>query len=266
MWRAKTPRHIEEERPDYWVSYSDLMAGLVLVFILLLCIFIMLSKKDLEVKQKELEDQRQILEARTSQLRTVDQDVSRVLGIREELLRRVKTRFESTGDNISFDDATGALRLGSNILFKEGSADLSEQGTQTLERVVPLYYEALLGDEKLREHVDQIIFEGHTNSNFSGDDNPDRAYLFNLQLSQKRAYSAMEHIIRANVGASYEANKILAANGYSSSRLILSNGEEDKTRSRRLEIKFRLKDERSLNQLREMFLKLEPVDDGVEQP
>ena len=55
MWTTShTPKKAPEEQPDYWMSYSDLMAGLVLIFVLLLCVFIMLSKKEIERKQAEL--------------------------------------------------------------------------------------------------------------------------------------------------------------------------------------------------------------------
>lgn len=267
LWGEPPPEIEPQEDVDYWMSYSDLMAGLVLVFILLLVFFITLAKQDLEQKQQELLDQRQLLDRQTQQLETVDRDVARVLGIREQILLRVKTRFEAAGKNVSFDDNTGAIRLGSNILFREGSSRLSRKGRETLEHVIPLYYEALLGDEQLRDHVDQIVFEGHTNTNYSGDDDPDRAYLYNLRLSQRRAYEAMEYVIDSDIGASYEAKELLAANGYSSSRIIYEDEartQEDKERSRRIEIRFRLKDERSLNQLREMFEQLEPIPEPEE--
>ena len=252
MWGQPPESESQKNDVEYWMSYSDLMAGLVLIFILLLVFFIAQKKDEFEKQQKELEDQK-------AQMTVLDRDVTRVLGIREEILRRVKTRFEAAGSNVTFDDSTGAIRLGSNILFEEGEAKLSKEGRATLDRVIPLYYEALLGDERLRQHVDQIVFEGHTNSNFSGDDDPDRAYLFNLRLSQKRAYEAMEYVIEEGVGDEYNAKKLLAANGYSSSRLIYMDVEkkqEDKERSRRIEIRFRLKDERSLNQLKHMFERL----------
>jgi chemotaxis protein MotB len=251
----RKPRRASGEPVEYWMSYSDLMAGLVLVFVLLLVYFITLSKTQLEERQRELDAQSGKISSQTKQLSRLDEEVSQVLGVREALLARVKTRFEEAGGEITFDDATGAVRLGSKILFEEGSDDLSREGKRTLDRVIPLYYEALLGDERLRGNVDQIIFEGHTNSNFSKSSDADRAYLFNLRLSQRRAYAAMEYIIEQDVGSSYGAKTLLAAIGYSNSRLIYEGdgATEDKERSRRLEIRFRLKDEEALSSLRSAF-------------
>lgn len=248
----------DDEAVDFWVSYSDLMAGLLLVFILLLISTLMISRASLEAQQEALEQREQELKSTEEQLKTLNSDVADILGVRVELLKRLKERFSSTGGEISFDDATGAVRLGSNILFDEGSAELSKEGRETLEKTLPTYYEALLGDPRLRGHVDQIVFEGHTNSNFSsGSEDPAKAYLFNLRLSQARAYAAMEHVIKANISPELNASSLLAANGYSSSRLLYlqtaEGKEEDKVGSRRLELRFRLKDEAALNKLKELF-------------
>ena len=270
MFANRTPRKPASAPVDYWMSYSDLMAGLILVFILLLVFFIARSMREVEAQQSELaaqevtlEAQQRLLEQNEKKLATIDTDVARVLGVREAILERVKARFAKSGGQISFDDTTGAIRLGSNILFKEGSSKLSAEGKASLAQVMPMYFDALLGDPVLREHVDQIVFEGHTNSNYSDGDDPAKAYLFNLDLSQRRAYAAMEYIIEGDIGSSYDAKELLAAIGYSSSRIIYEDAAktlEDKEKSRRIEIRFRLKDEESLNALKKMFDRLEASD------
>lgn len=253
-----TPPQDDDEQVEFWISYSDLMAGLLLVFILLLIATLQISKASIEDQQSKLDKREQELRATDSKLKTLNSNIADILGVRVALLQRLRERFSASGGQISFDDATGAVRLGSNILFDEGSAELSEEGKRTLQKTLPLYYEALLGDPKLREHVDQIVFEGHTNSNYSGKEDAATAYLFNLRLSQARAYAAMEHVIKADISPEYRAGNLLTANGYSSSRLLHTRtpqGEEveDKVRSRRLELRFRLKDEAALARLKHMF-------------
>lgn len=247
--RSSRRRSDEPQTIDYWLSYSDLMAGLLLVFIILLVGTLYALKDNLERQQEELlKSQERLVE--------IDTGVADILGVRAKLLERIKTRFEQAGGNISFDDATGAVRLGSNILFREGSGELTTAGKEQLDEVMPVYLDALLGDPSLRQHVDRIVFEGHTNSNYDGPGGASRAYLFNLQLSQARAYSAMEHVIKSGAAEQLAANEMLAATGFSSSRLIYSDSAqtvEDKVRSRRLEVRFRLKDEEALRRLKGLF-------------
>lgn len=250
---------------DFWISYSDLMAGLMMVFVLLLMgVLLVLSteaehaeqalkqqREELERQSEEMDQQREAAEARQKELIELRLEVQAVLGVRAQLLRRIKERFDKAGSNIEFDDATGAVRLGSDILFGEGSATLTPAGQAALRSALPTYLEALLGDAELGRHVDRISIEGHTNSNYSGSSDPAVAYLFNLRLSQERAYAALEYIIQTRLGERYNARNVLVANGYSSSRLLLNPAtqQEDKTRSRRIEIRFRLKDEETLEEL-----------------
>lgn len=225
------------------------MAGLLLVFILLLIGSLIISRGQIEDREAELRETMEELES-------LDANVAEVLGIRAELIDRLRAVFEGQDAEIQFDDATGAIQLGSGILFDEGSAQLNPEGQETLEEVIPIYFEALLGHPELRQHVDQVVFEGHTNSNYSGSDDPSEAYLFNLQLSQDRAYTAMEYVIANQLGEEYQAKERLAAVGYSSSRLIYKKSDptvEDTERSRRIEIRFRLKDEEALEELRRLI-------------
>lgn len=222
-----------------------------MVFILLLMVVLLTLRTEAEKSARVLQRETEEAERRQTELRDLRQQVQAVLGVRAEILKRIKERFDHTGSNIEFDDATGAIRLGSDILFSEGSATLTSEGQKALQRAMPTYFEALLGDADLGQHIDRISIEGHTNSNYSGSADPGAAYLFNLRLSQSRAYAALEYIIQSKLGARYNAPNILVANGYSNSRLLFFPGTqtEDKQRSRRIEIRFRLKDEEALQTL-----------------
>lgn len=241
---------------EYWLSYSDLMAGLLLIFILLIVVVLQSSRKSLEDEKRKLQEQKATNARISKDHDTLNYDINQVLGVRTRILQRLKQRFDDAGGDISFDDATGAVRLGSHILFPEGSSRLLPEGKSALDSTMPIYFDALLGDPELSTHVDQIIIEGHTNSNYSGSTSQQDAYLFNLRLSQERAYEAMEYVIRSQERE--EQLKLLAANGYSSARPVLqADGLEDKERSRRIELRFRLKDEAALNALRSKLAKRE---------
>lgn len=268
---------------DFWISYSDLMAGLMMVFVLLLMGTLLVLHSEAEENKRQLKDQqekaqeqqyradeqRRRAELQRRELEGLRSKVSAVLGVRAELLARVRERFARSGSNIEFDDATGAVRLGSDILFGEGSSTLTDAGQDALRSTLPLYLEALLGDPELGRYVDRISIEGHTNSNYSGSSDPARAYLYNLRLSQGRAYAALDFIIREDMGSPFNPRELLVANGYSSSRLIHrpTSGAEDKTRSRRIEIRFRLKDEETLRVLDELIKRgVKPTPDSPSPP
>ncbi|MFB6265333.1 MAG: hypothetical protein ABEL76_17165 [Bradymonadaceae bacterium] len=238
------------------------MAGLLLAFVVILAAIQQFSSKRLEKRRQKVRRQQKKLRQQERQLRQMRDRISSVLGVRSRLMKRLKKRFSTVGGDIRFDDATGSIRLGSSILFEEGSAKLTPRGKRKLRRYMPIYFEALLGDSDLREHVDRIIVQGHANSNYSGPGGKRAAYLFNLELSQDRAFSAMKYILRQRLGSEYKVRNLLQASGFSFSRKIYKTviGEDGKPKevedfqaSRRIEIRFRLKGERALKRLRDMF-------------
>ena len=250
----------EAPKADYWVSYSDLMAGLLMVFILLLFSVLLLNKREVESREAEMDardmeltEQREQLASARGDLVDLRTNVAELLGVRAALLLRLTERFEEVGGDISFDDATGAVRLGSDILFDEGEYDLTSDGEDALREFVPIYVDALLGDTELRLSVDRITFEGHTNSNYYAGGSAADGYLYNLNLSQQRAQAAVEFVIEEELMPYEEARQLLSAVGYSSARPILADGVEDLDASRRLEIRFRLRDEEALDRLRQLL-------------
>ena len=58
---SKKRRRPEEEETSYWLSYSDMMAALLLIFILIISFTLMQSKSQYESKQAELDKQKEII-------------------------------------------------------------------------------------------------------------------------------------------------------------------------------------------------------------
>lgn len=83
-------------------------------------------------------------------------------------------------------DARGALSLDSRVLFGYDSAELSEEGRESLTEFLRDYMRAVF-DENGNTDVSWIVIEGHTDT--------DGSYDYNLDLSENRAYAVMEFCI-----------------------------------------------------------------------
>jgi chemotaxis protein MotB len=72
-----------------------------------------------------------------------------------------------------------------------------------------------------------------------------------LELSQKRALEVMKFLYKNNPKHADLFRKYLSASGRSYAHIILGkDGLEDKDASRRIEIKFRIKNEQAINELK----------------
>ncbi len=243
MIRRSVRRKKHSEKLDYWQSYSDIMSSLLLTFVLILSGTLVEMRITYEEKQAELEAQEKIIEQQQEQ-------IDEILSIRTDLIETLQEEFANSEYNISIDSQTGAIMFDSNLLFNSGSAGLKMEGLEFLDSFLPKYFSIILSDE-FAPSVSEIIIEGHTDT-IGG-------YMMNLLLSQSRAISVVQYCLDTEHGLLTEEEIIelrglLTANGKSWSMPIYNeDGTVNLDASRRVEIKFRLKDEEMMAQLEEIL-------------
>lgn len=235
---------------SYWQSYSDMMAALLLMFVLIMAFTLAQSLKTYEEKVRIQEEQQKILTEQQKQLEAQQKQIDDLIGVKTDIIKALNETFRNSNLRIDIDAQTGAISLDSSILFGFDSADLSSEGTAFLKDFLPLYISVLLSDE-FRPYISEIIIEGHTDT--------DGRYMYNLNLSQKRAYSVAAYCLdeRTTFLPTNQLNDlraIMTANGKSYSNPIYNaDGSVNAEKSRRVEIKFRLQDEEMITQLQEIL-------------
>ena len=209
---------LEQDSEEHWIAVSDLMAGLMILFLLISVMYLVI------VEQKNEEIERVVV---------LYED------LREELYADLMDEFESDlprwGAQLDTD-----LRLrftDTDLLFELGESSLQPGFAAILADFFPRYL-AILSSDQYREEILEVRIEGHTSSAWSLAADSDEAYMRNMALSQERTRSALGYILELE-SVAYEKNWLrdkLTANGLSSSQLIsLADGSEDADRSRRVE-------------------------------
>ncbi len=164
--------------------------------------------------------------------------IKSLTGIKLKVIAELKS---SLGDKINIDKKSGSLRLASNILFDKGSSTLKDGAKNELKENFINYVNTLITNKNIADHLDKIIIEGHTDS--------DGSYLYNLNLSQQRAFAVMNYLLTLNYIKEHNIQDKLVASGRSYLDAIKVNGVEDKDASRRIEVKFRLKNEDAMYEI-----------------
>lgn len=194
---------------------------------------ILLSAKDQEILLERLRvtDLETLLASQAVQ-------IDELVGVRARIIEQLRDGFIREGLNIAVDES-GAITMDSTVFFDTGKYALKDDGRALLSRLLPVYYRTLMSEEN-SEFVSEIIIEGHTDSVGS--------YETNLELSQRRAqavvtYCLSDEFTGLTAGEKDQLRQMITANGRSKSQLIYDeNGVEDRAASRRVELKFRLKD------------------------
>ena len=298
---------------NVWRSYSDMMAGVLLLFVLIMCVTLFQAQKsyneslqerdekialqeeytqELLDKQNALDEKDETLQSQDAQLKTQDEklaeqekqlaalaaklkeqestlnaqqsaldektaqlkdqqaQIDQIIGVKADVIEALKNEFSKNNINVDIDAQTGALTLEASVMFDYDQAELTDAGKQALEQILPIYCKVLLQDDYMK-YLAEIIIDGYTDT--------DGDYSYNLQLSQQRSLAVAQYLldIQGNfLDASQSENleKYLTVNGHSMANPVLdANGNVDKDASRRVEVKFRLKDEEMIDELNQLL-------------
>lgn len=183
-------------------------------------------------------------EALSSQQRQLDD----LLGVRTAIIQDLSRALSQAAVAAKVDATTGDIILDSQLMFESGRDIISPSGQAQLQRIIPVYLSVLMRPE-YRDFLAEIIIEGHTDSKGS--------YMFNLELSQDRALAVAKFALEIpslNAEQRQLLTKILTSKGRSFSNPILNaDGSENMDASRRVEIKFRLKDTEMIQRMNEIL-------------
>lgn len=302
------------EEPSYWQSFSDMMAALLLIFILIIAITLMIyrqkttdleqtqiklnaaqleldnaklnldqSRKEIEASNKELADSlaelqiaydkaattqeelnaayleienaraelaaaNQQMETTKAELDATRSELQDIVGIRTDIIGELQTRFNNS--SMSVDAQTGSITFSSDVLFQYNSSTLTTNSQNTLKAIIPLYLDVLLQDT-YRPYIAEIIIEGHTDT--------DGSYQSNMNLSFDRANAVAKFCLNERNGLSKDKigqlQELLTVNGRSYSNPVFKTGTEeiDMAASRRVEIKFRLKEDEMIEKIAQIL-------------
>lgn len=191
----------EEEHSNFWPTFTDLLATILMVVIMLLI-------------------------SSESMVGGVEQ------GIASNVNNSVKQTLKENGIPIEIDKESGEVTFGETALFDTDSDQLKPEAKEILKVFVPKYAETIYKD--YGDYISKIIVEGHTDDVGT--------YIYNLDLSQRRAFSVVNFIVGEEIGDYKYKDKLtgdIIAVGRSKAEPIKNNDDSvDRDKSRRVEIKY----------------------------
>lgn len=219
---------------EYLVSISDLMAGLLFLFVIALVIFAIRLNSAAAQHKKQVE--------RLSDSREV----------RDSLLIELERALLDRGIEVRIDLDQGVLRIPEKVLFASGRADLGQEGIRALSVVakeldtVLNKYAYLPSDlengagSNLAGRLDAVFIEGHTDILPLVDGAP---FPDNWHLSAARAINTFKQMTtevpRLRLYSNRNGQPLFSVSGYADQRPVADNTEEmGRSQNRRIDLRF----------------------------
>ena len=214
------PQKHTEEDESHWISLSDMMTGLMMIFLLISISFMV----KVQAEKKRVTD-----------IVTTYESVKQSLY--EDLQKEFDDDLASWGGTL--EPHTLTIRFNNpEILFEPGKANINPNFKKVLNTFVPRYIH-ILTQEKYKKGIQEVRIEGHTSSEWANKVVGDIAYIRNMDLSQQRTRTVLAYVLYLKPIQQHKKwlMEHLTANGLSSSKLIITDGKEDKEASRRVEFR-----------------------------
>ncbi len=214
--RNRKTTQSEGDNNIFWTTMADLLLGLAIIFMTLFVLAMTgFTQQTLEQKKHQIE-------------------------VSKELIENLK----DANIDAQVDEMTGDIKISDLELFEVGSYNLSPKGKAYLDKLIPIYINTIFSKKELVGEIDNIVVQGHTDSQtYSGLKDANLSYMKNMQLSLQRANSVADYMFKTGYDKKYseKLREILTVEGKSNSDPILVNGKEDFNKSRRVELRLKVK-------------------------
>lgn len=195
-------RKIEE---NVWISFSDIMTGLMVIFMFISISYI------IEVQKKQAERDEIFEEFKLT---------------KEELYYELDSVFQDDFDkwNVEFDKDLSIKFTNPEVLFESGQTEIRPYFAEILNTFLPKYFTVLL-QERYKDKIAEVRIEGHTDTVPAPQFDRD-PYIGNVILSQLRSARVLKYFREMTYYTSLsrdDENKIqfwLTANGLSYGRTL----------------------------------------------
>ena len=220
--KQKSERLLKQRSDEnsFWPTFTDLITTILLLVLLLLVTMVVFEQEKLAEQQQQIKDQQEQIEYLT--------------GIRKDIIQDLDQEFKKRNLDVKVDPQTGTIKFSNDLLFATNKAEIRPKFKEYLKEFIPVYFSILYG--KYQDHISEVVVEGHTDDVGT--------FMYNLELSQRRAFSVVKYILSEEIGNfrhKSQVKKQLTANGRSFSEVKrTNNGTIDRKNSRRVELKFRL--------------------------
>ncbi|MGO1562679.1 Flagellar motor rotation protein MotB [Actinomycetales bacterium JB111] len=247
--RLSRRRHGERsdsgENP-YWISFSDLMSALLVIFVLAiagLMMQLMRAQNDLEAERTLVREQEETVQEQRDRFAQQIGTLQEAEVVRAEMLTEIQDQLHEQGIEVQVSDDSTVLSIPTEVLgFEATSYEIAPEHRDVAVTVGETIAGVIESDERYT-YLDTVFVEGHTdNVGFDGLEGTG-----NWGLSTFRAISLwrlwsddLPAESRLDQFRSADGNPLFSVSGYGETRpaTVAQETDADRAANRRIDIRF----------------------------
>jgi chemotaxis protein MotB len=262
-----------EEGENYFVSMTDMMVGVLFIFIIMLMVFALDFRTKTDVQKVAIEEAQNVAAKVRDLQEQVRQEIDlldKAAAVRRRLLEDIKNELAAANIHVEISPKSDVLRITENaVRFRFSSSELDPDTRRNVGTIATILHRILGNYIACRQHegekvcaqsdrptIETVFIEGHTD--IRGDDRS------NWQLSTTRAAATYREMITSapelRMFLNRDSQEVLSVSGYSSTRPIdTSQTPQAWDANRRIDLRFVME-----NDSRQRFERLRQQTDGMQ--
>lgn len=200
---------MKESSDNNWISFSDIMTVLMIIFLFISISYMMQVKKEQAQRDEIFEEFK---------------------ATKEELYNELNTVFKDDFQqwDVQLDKDLSIKFTNPDVLFQSGKTNIRPYFSEILNKFLPKYFDIIL-QKKYQDKISEIRVEGHTD-NVPAPQYDKDPYIANTLLSQERSAEVIKHFREMVYFKNLSTKDItlieylLTANGLSYGRTVDDNG------------------------------------------
>ena len=229
----------KEETEEQWISISDIMTVLMVIFLFISILYI-----------KRIQQQIIIIKQANLAIKEINKEYIDYKDIIYEKLKKEFDQDLKKWSAVLLKDPIVIRFLSPEIMFQAGKSELQPYFKNILYDFCPRYFTVL---NQFKKFIEEVRIEGHTSFEWEGAKTKTEAYFNNLKLSQNRTISVLEYCVSIPYLRASVRNwtiKKATANGLSSSKpLCFSDSDQCRNRNRRVEFRAQISSDEVLDKI-----------------
>lgn len=200
---------MKESSDNNWISFSDIMTVLMIIFLFISISYMMQVKKEQAQRDEIFEEFK---------------------ATKEELYNELNTVFKDDFQkwDVQLDKDLSIKFTNPDVLFQSGRTNIRPYFSEILNKFLPKYFDIIL-QQKYQDKISEIRVEGHTD-NVPAPQYDKDPYIANTLLSQERSAEVIKHFREMEYFKNLSTKEVtlieylLTANGLSYGRTVDDNG------------------------------------------